>query len=64
MDFTTTDAMYEAMSKKSPYEVDEPRDNRPVIVRAGMSAVEMVVWIVIMAVLAAGMIWLLWSTSR
>ena len=34
------------------------------VVRAGMSVVEMVVWIVIMAALALGMIWLLWNTTR
>ncbi len=53
----------------SPYTNPYARENatsehRNPVVRAGMSVVEMVVWIVIMAALALGMIWLLWNTTR
>lgn len=53
----------------SPYTNPYARESavsghRNPVVRAGMSVVEMVVWIVIMAALALGMIWLLWNTTR
>lgn len=65
MDALSSEAMYTNMTRKNPYD-PEPASDRPRsrIVRAGMSVVEMVVWIVIMAVLAIGMIALLWNVSK
>lgn len=56
---TTNDVMY-----KNPYQAPKEVPQRSVIVRAGMSVVEMVIWLAVMAVLSLGMIWLLWSASR
>ena len=52
------------MVKNNPYDNIREQDQRNPIVRAGMSVAEMVAWLVVMAVLAIGMIWLLWSASR
>ena len=41
----------------------QPAPKNPVV-RAGMSLVEMLIWIVVMAVLSLGMIVMLWNVSR
>ncbi|MCF2621534.1 hypothetical protein [Collinsella tanakaei] len=44
--------------RRNPYDVrEEPQG-------VGMSALEMLLWLLIMAVLSLGMIWLLWTNSR
>lgn len=48
----------------SPYDVQPQPEVRNPVVRAGMSLVEMIAWLVLMAVLSIGMIALLWSVSR
>ncbi len=48
----------------SPYDRPaQPAPKNPVA-RAGMSLVEMLIWIVVMAVLSLGMIVMLWNVSR
>ena len=48
----------------SPYDCPaSPRPKNPVV-RAGMSVFETVMWLIIMAALAIGMIIMLWSVSR
>lgn len=44
--------------RRNPYDVQEEKQN------VGMSAIEMVLWLLIMAALSIAMIWLLWSSSR
>lgn len=65
MDAFNPETMYANMTERNPYDqrADGPRPRNP-IVRAGMSAVEMAVWLIIMAVLAVGMIVLLWNVSK
>ena len=47
-----------------PYRIEcRPEPHNPVA-RVGMSLVEMVFWLVVMAVLAIGMIALLWNVSK
>lgn len=48
----------------SPYDRLPERKPKNPVVRAGMSVVETVIWLVIMAVLSIGMIVLLWNVSR
>ena len=51
---------------RNPYDADfvapEPRGG--CLARAGMTVVEMVLWLAVMAALAIGMLWLLWTCSR
>lgn len=51
---------------RSPYASipEEPRAHRGRIAQAGMTLVEMLVWLAIMAALSVGMLWLLWTTAR
>lgn len=51
-------------TKNNPYAVQKTRPRRGRIARAGMSAAEMVFWLVTMAVLAVAMLLLLWHASR
>ncbi len=44
---------------RNPYDVQEEEKQG-----IGMSAVEMVLWLLVMAALSFVMIWLLWSNSR
>ncbi|MBM6682902.1 hypothetical protein [Collinsella intestinalis] len=55
-----------AMTKRNPYDPEPADERRPRnrIVRAGMSVAEMVVWLVIMAALAIGMLAMLWNVSK
>lgn len=55
-----------AMTKCNPYDPEPADERRPRnrIVRAGMSVAEMVVWLVIMAALAIGMLVMLWNVSK
>lgn len=55
-----------AMTKRNPYDPEPADEQRPRnrIVRAGMSVAEMVVWLVIMAALAIGMLVMLWNVSK
>ena len=55
-----------AMTKRSPYDPEPADEQRPRnrIVRAGMSVAEMVMWLVIMAALAIGMLVMLWNVSK
>lgn len=55
-----------AMTKRNPYDPESADERRPRnrIVRAGMSVAEMVVWLVIMAALAIGMLVMLWNVSK
>lgn len=48
----------------SPYDVQSQAEPSNPIVRAGMSLVETVMWLVLMALLSFGMLALLWSVSR
>lgn len=66
MDIRTAEPAYATTMKRNPYEPNERPERRwhNPVARIGMSAVELVMWIVVMAALAIGMIWLLWSTSR
>ncbi len=54
------------MNERSPYTLAEQDsgDKRGCLARAGATLAEMFVWLVIMAALTVGMIWLLWTTSR
>lgn len=63
MDGATEASVCEGMKRRNPYDT-APREKRGRIARAGMSLIETVVWVAIMAVLSVGMIWLLWTTSR
>ncbi len=48
-----------------PYRIGpEARPSRNPLVRVGMSAAEMVFWLVVMALLAIGMIWMLIQVNR
>lgn len=47
----------------NPYDV-QPAECGGCLARAGMTVVEMVLWLALMAVLSLGMLWLLWSCSR
>ncbi len=51
---------------RSPYApiAERPRAHRGRMAQAGMTLVEMLVWLAIMAVLSLGMLWLLWTTAR
>lgn len=55
-----------AMTKRNPYDPEPADEQRPRnrIVRAGMSVAETVVWLVIMAALAIGMLVMLWNVSK
>ncbi|WP_143750181.1 hypothetical protein [Collinsella sp. An7] len=55
-----------AMTKRNPYDPEPADEQRPRnrIVRAGMSVAEMVMWLVIMAALAIGMLVMLWNVSK
>lgn len=66
MDTRSADTMYVTMDKRNPYRPEPERRpaRRNPVAKIGMSAAELVAWIVVMAALALGMIWLLWSTSR
>ncbi len=44
--------------RRNPYDVHEEPQS------VGMSVLEMLLWLLIMAVLSLGMIWLLWTNSR
>ena len=44
--------------RRNPYDVQEEKQG------VGMSAVEMVMWLLVMAVLSVVMIWLLWTNTR
>lgn len=59
-----TAARTTGLAYASPY--DRPTQPAPTnpVVRAGMSLVEMLIWIVVMAVLSLGMIVMLWNVSR
>lgn len=48
----------------NPYEMSFADEPRSVVTRAGMSVVEMVAWLAIMAVLCLGMIWIMSAASR
>lgn len=65
MAIRTTCPLGETMTKRNPYDPEpEPVRSHNPLVRAGMSVTEMVVWLVIMAVLALGMIALLWNVNK
>ena len=70
MDTKGEKTMYAQMTDKNPYrnpytsKPEREHESRNPLVRAGMSLVEMVAWLVVMALLAGGMIWLLWNVSR
>ncbi len=49
--------------RESPYEI-ERRQGGGCLAQAGMTIVEMAVWLVAMAALALGMLWLLWNCTR
>lgn len=49
---------------ESPYDCPVASKPKNPVVRAGMSIVETVLWLVIMAVLSIGMIVMLWNASR
>lgn len=44
--------------RRNPYDVEDDKQG------IGMSVLEMVVWLLVMAALSIVMIWLLWSNSR
>lgn len=48
----------------NPHEMSFADEPRSVVTRAGMSVVEMVAWLAIMAVLCVGMIWIMSAASR
>lgn len=48
----------------SPYDPPAAGGSHGPVVSAGMSLAEMIAWLVVMAALAVGMIWLLWHTTR
>lgn len=48
----------------SPYDVEPVHEAHNPVVKAGMSMVEMVAWLAVMAALSIGMILLLWNVSR
>ena len=65
MAIRTTCPLGETMTKRNPYDPEpEPDRSHNPLVRASMSVAEMVVWLVIMAVLALGMIALLWNVNK
>ncbi|WP_239462487.1 hypothetical protein [Enorma phocaeensis] len=61
---TTPRTMPSRMEARSPYETAPAVESHGRVVKAGMSLVEMVAWLAIMAVLSLGMIWLLWKTAH
>lgn len=61
---TTPRTMPSRMEARSPYETASAVESHGRVVKAGMSLVEMVAWLVIMAVLSLGMIWLLWKAAH
>lgn len=64
MKTTNTHTAQPELAYANPYEpAPEPTVRNPVV-RVGMSVAEMVVWLVVMAALAIGMIVLLWNVSR
>lgn len=52
------------VADRNPYAVRPAECKHGRVTRAGMSLVEMIAWLVIMAVLSLGMIWLLWKTGN
>ncbi len=56
--------MHATMNKRSPYGPDQPRSRRGSVTRAGISIIELAIWVVIMAALTIGMLWVLWSATR
>lgn len=48
----------------SPYDAEPVYEAHNPVVKAGMSVVELVAWLAVMAVLSIGMILLLWNVSR
>ena len=63
MKATNVNATDRKLAYASPY-VEPAHEVHNPVVRAGMSVVEMVAWLVVMAALSIGMIVLLWSVSR
>lgn len=63
---TTNPSTMYAMTKRNPYDPEPACERRPRnrIVRAGMSVAEMIMWLVIMAALAIGMLVMLWNVTR
>lgn len=52
-----------APMRSNPYEVAAEGVGRGAV-STGMSAAELVAWLIAMAALALGMLWLLWHVSR
>ena len=52
------------MAYPNPYEASCVQEPRGVVVRAGLTAVQMVGCLVVMAVLCLGMIWIMSAASR
>lgn len=64
MKYTNTKAPVEKPAGVSPYSLCEERPPANPLVRVGMSAIETVVWLMIMAVLFVCMIIMLWHVSK
>lgn len=64
MKTTNVNATDRKLAYASPYDVEPAHEVHNPVARAGMSVVEIVAWLVVMAALSIGMIVLLWSVSR